>query len=164
MKTIIILAIAVIGTAALPNPYVTKSASQQMGQRIAAALQEESREAFTTLFPTLQEFHKIMDENSNLYGENLNDAKEEFALRYTNEIAPSVKQSFNDLIREGIEKGIDWSTVTYERVEYKAPKYNLDTTPFVVVIKTKGREYRINFEKAFVLHGEWKVSSEIKLI
>jgi hypothetical protein len=164
MKTIIILAIVIIGTAALPNPYVSKSASEQMGQRVAASLQQASPEAFTSLFPTLQEFHQIMDENATLYGSNLNEAKEEFAIRYINEIAPSVKQSFQDLLHEGNEKGIDWSTVTYERVEYNAPKYNLVTTPFVVIIKTKEKEYSINIEKAFVLRGEWKVSSEIKLM
>lgn len=165
MKTIILLAIAVIGTAATPNnSIVTKSASEQMGQHVVASLRQASPETYHSLFPTLQEFHKIMEENAVLYGENLSDAKEEFALRYMNEIAPSVKQSFKDLLREGNQKGIDWNTITFEHVEYNAPENNLTHAPFIVMINAKGKEYKISIEKAFVLNGQWKVSSEIKLL
>jgi hypothetical protein len=105
-----------------------------------------------------------MDENAVVYGKNLMAAKEEFAAHYEHEIIPSLKRSFSTLIREGNKKGIDWSTITYNRVEYEAPEGDLSTISFVIVINTKGKEYRINIEKAFVLHDEWKLGAEIKLI
>lgn len=164
MKTIIILAIAVIATAALPNPFVSGTSAEQMGQRVVATFRQASPEAYTALFPTLEEFQEIMDENSLVYGDQLEAAKEEFSARYENEIIPSIHNSFTAVLHEGNKKGIDWNAITFARVEYTAPTLNLAPTPFVIVFICNGQEYKINIEKAFVLHEQWRVSATIRLI
>jgi hypothetical protein len=105
-----------------------------------------------------------MDVNAIIYGNNLNEAKKEFAARYESEILPSVKEAFASIISEGKNEGIDWSKINYERIEYNAPKQNLATTPLTIVFSSEGTEYRLRIEKAFVLDKEWKVSSSVELI
>lgn len=162
--TIIFMAIAILSTAALPNPFVTKNSSERVGKQVVAALKNYSPEAYVNLFPTLSEFHKIMDENAVIYGNTLSEAKAEFAARYESEILPSLKESFTSIINEGKKKGIDWGEVNYERIEYSTPQQNLATAPFTIVFSSNGSEYRLRIEKAFVLNKEWKVSSAVELI
>ena len=168
MKTsIILIFVAVLSTAALPalpKPFAAQNPCEQMAQQVIAAFRTDSPEAYVALFPSLAEFHHLMDANANVYGETLEAAKEEFAARYKYHVLPIVEKSFVTILEEGSKKGIDWSQINFERVECTTPGKNLSSGSFIIVFSASGKEYRMNISKAFVLHDEWKVSSEISLI
>ena len=165
MKTSIIsILVAVLTTAALPNPFVAQNPCEQMAQRVIAAFRTTSPEAYVALFPSLAEFHHLMDANANVYGETLEAAKEEFAARYINHVLPVVEKSFATILEKGSKKGIDWSQINFERAECTTPGKSLSSGSFTIVFSANGKEYRMNISKALVLHDEWKVSSEISLI
>jgi hypothetical protein len=164
MKTsIILIFVAVLITATLPNPSAAQSPCEQMAQQVIVAFRKNSPEAYVALFPSLAEFHDLMDANANVYGETLDAAKEEFDARYKNDVLPSVEKSFTTILQEGSKKGIDWSQINFESVECRTPG-NLSAGSFTIVFSASGKKYRMNISKAFVLHDEWKVSSEISLI
>ena len=162
--TIFIIAIALLGTATFAKPFKKGNSSEQMARKVVTALKKSSPEAYAALFPTLEEFHQVMDENAVVYGETLQAAKDEFAASYENKIMPGLKESFTQIIREGKEKGIDWSAINYERIEYSAPQGITSAAPFTIVFSSKGTEYRLHIENAFVLHNEWKVGQKVKLM
>jgi len=165
MKTsIILILVGVLTTTALPNPSAAQNPCEQMAQQVLVAFRTNSPEAYVALFPSLAEFHDLMDANANVYGETLEAAKEEFSARYKNHVLPEVEKSFATILEEGSKKGIDWSQIKFERVECTTPGKNLSSGSFVIVFSASGKEYRMNISKAFVLHDEWKVSSEISLI
>src|SRR5687768_11574406 len=85
--------------------------SDQMAEYIVAALQNSSSEDYVKLFPSLIEFQDVMKANSELYGKYLSDAQGEFAANYRANLLPAVKRSFDGLIKEGEEKGIEWKSV-----------------------------------------------------
>ena len=105
-----------------------------------------------------------MDKNSSVYGGYLTAAKEEFAVRYENEILPKVKDSFVAILQEGTEDGIEWSQVNLERVECNPSAKDLKPMPFSIVFSANGKEYQMTINRAFIIHDVWKVSSEISLI
>jgi hypothetical protein len=162
--SIIFIAITVFGTAALSGPIIKGNSSEQVARKIVTALKKSSPEAYAALFPALEEFYQIMDENATVYGEHLNAAKKEFATRYENEVLPALKESFASVIRAGKEKGIDWNAIRYERIEYSNPEEKLLSAPFTVVFSSKGREHKFQIENAFILHDEWRVGQSIRLI
>jgi len=164
MKTTIILITVVLLTpAALPVPIFYQSDSERLAQQVITALKKGSPEDYAALFPTLGEFQAMMDQNSFVYGEYLSAAKEEFAVRYENEIMPSVKTSITSILQEGNKKGIDWSQINFESAECNMPAKDFETVPFTIVFSVKGKEYRMTIDKAFIMHKIWKVSSEISL-
>ena len=115
--TIFLITVALLTTAASPVSTVPQNASQHLAEQIIEALQNSSPDDYAALFPTIAEFHAIMDKNSSVYGEYLTAAKEEFAVRYENEILPKVKDSFIAVLEQGTENGIEWSEINLERVE-----------------------------------------------
>ena len=151
-------------TAAAPQSFASENTCEHMAQQVITALQKASPESYIALFPSLAEFHALMDENVNVYGETLEDAKEEFAARYENDILPSVKKSFTYVLQEGSKKGIAWSQINFEGVECSTPGKTLSSVSFTIVFSANSKQYRLTIGKAFVIHGEWKVSSEISLI
>lgn len=165
MKTsIFIMAITLLVTATWANTLTKGNSSEQMARKVVTALKKSSPEAYAALFPTLEEFLQVMNENALVYGETLEAAKEEFAASYEKKILPALKESFAQIIQEGKEKGIDWSSIQYQRMEYSTPQGNNSTTPFTIVFSSKGKEYRLRIENAFLLHNEWKVGQNVKLI
>lgn len=165
MKTTIILfAITLIATAASPKYHVSKSSSERVGKQVLTAFKNASQDAYLNLFPSLSEFHQIMEENASIYGNTLSEAKKEFAAQYESKILPAVKESFARIINEGKEKGINWNEIAFERIEYNTPQHELDNAPFTVVFSAGGNEYRLRIEEAFILNKEWKVSSKVELI
>ena len=162
--TIILITVVLLTTAASPVSTVPQNAYQHLAEQIIAALQNRSPEDYAALFPTIAEFHAIMDKNSAVYGEYLNAAKEEFALRYENELLPKVKNSFVAVLQEGTENGIDWSQINLERVDCNPTAKELKPMPFSIVFAASGKEYQMTINRAFIIHDVWKVSSEISLI
>ena len=102
--TIILITVALLTTAASPISTVPENASQHLAEQIVEALRKGSAEDYAALFPTIAEFHAIMDKNSSVYGEYLTEAKEEFAVRYENEILPKVKKSFFAFLKKETRK------------------------------------------------------------
>ncbi|HEX5169893.1 MAG TPA: hypothetical protein VFW11_12030 [Cyclobacteriaceae bacterium] len=162
--TIVVLALTAVTTVALSNRFARGNSSEQVARKVVIALKKSSPEAYTALFPTLEEFHQIMDENSVVYGETLNAAKEEFANHYENEILPALKEEFARILSEGKEKGIDWSAISYERIEYSKPQGNKLTRPLTIVFSSKGKEHHLQIDNAFILHEEWRVGQSIRLM
>ncbi len=165
MKTVIILFVLnVLKTSALPIPSATQNSCEPVAKQVITALRTRSTEAYIALFPSLTEFHALMDENALVYGENLGKAKEEFADQYNSKSIPSLQKSFASIIQLGKNKGIDWSGIAFEKVECSMPTKNLARIPFTIVFSANNKKYHITIDKAFVLHGVWRVSAEMSLI
>jgi len=162
--TIFLIAVALLTTAASPVSTVPQNASQYLAEQIIEALRNSSPDDYAALFPTIAEFHAIMDKNSSVYGEYLTAAKEEFAARYENELLPRLKNSFVSILEQGTENGIEWSQINLERVECNPSAKDLKPMPFSIVFSANGKEYQMTINRAFIIHDVWKVSSEISLI
>ena len=109
---IAIAALSLILTAFKTNTMVLEkkkriTSSAQMAERVVAALKESSANEYVELFPSLSEFTDMMKERSEIYGSYLNEAQHEFAGNYENKLIPSVKRSFDELIWEGKNSGIE---------------------------------------------------------
>ena len=76
-----------------------------------------------------------------------------------------MKKSFDALIEDGRERGIDWnnvSLVSWETLNLvEAP---LLAAPFVIAIESKGKIFRIEITKALYINDHWCVSQYVKLI
>ena len=162
--TIILITVALLTTAASPISTRPQNASQYLAEQIIDALRNSSPEDYAALFPTIAEFHAIMDKNSSLYGEYLTAAKDEFALRYENELLPKVKNSFVAFLQEGTANGIEWSQISLERIDCNPSAKALKPMPFSIMFSANGKEYQMTINRAFIIHDVWKVSSEISLI
>ncbi|MBA4055499.1 MAG: hypothetical protein C0490_12360 [Marivirga sp.] len=170
-KTIIaIAALSLILTAFKTNTMELEkkkriSSSEQMAERVVAALKESSADEYAELFPSLSEFKDMMKESSGIYGSHLNEAQLEFASNYENKLIPPVKRSFDELIWDGKNKGIDWSSARYVGIELgEQPQYRFSPVPVTIVISSNGKEHRIKIEKALVINGQWNVSQFVTLI
>jgi hypothetical protein len=133
--------------------------------KIVEALQHQSLDKYMRLFPTLDEFHQIMEFHQNAYGKNLGAAKDDFTRHYHDVLLPSLKVSFESLLKDGESKGIDWSVAQFVRVEIdEESSRTYDVVPLTLVIESKGNYYRIQFEKVLLIRGELRVSQFVKLV
>lgn len=172
MKTIFYSAILFLATASCsiePRPTYEPAAlaysSEEMAKKVVTALQHKSAQEYGSLFPTLQEFHQMMEKNSAFYGESLSAAKQEFADTYKNHLMTAVKESFDRLIREGNKKGIAWNTIRFERIESsEIMEQQFGQAQVAIVFTANGKAYRIRLEKALIMNGQWKVSQFIELV
>ena len=136
------------------------AAAERMAISVVTAFQHRSLQEYTALFPSAEAFHKIMEENSSVYGANLEAAKEEFETQYTKEVLPALNQSFKTVIAQGIKEGIYWSTIKFVSVEFNEQS---SIAPATIKFSSNGKEYRLVFEKTLQINGEWKVSQYVKL-
>ena len=164
-KVTLVLSVLVLTLSSFTDDSTSGSkASEQTALRIVAALQHSSALEYSALYPTLTEFHQIMSENEMLYGLFAKEARDEFAIDYERYLMPKVKESFNALIKEGRNKGIDWSKVRYVSVAVEEEVTNvLTSVPFTIVVSAEGKEYKIRIEKALFINGSWRVSQFIRL-
>jgi hypothetical protein len=165
-KVTLVLSVIVITLSSFTTNSTSGSkASEQTALRIVAALQHSSALEYSLLYPTLAEFHQIMSENEALYGLFAKEARDEFAIDYERYLMPKVKESFDSLIKEGRNKGIDWSKARYVSVAVEEDVTNvLTSVPFTIVVSAEGKEYKIRIEKALFINGSWRVSQFIKLV
>ena len=172
MKTTVITfaALSLSLTAFVSNPMVTEktittATSEQMAERVVSALRESSSERYAGLFPTVSDFHAVMEESAEIYGSSLQDAQSEFERTYNANLVPAVKASFESLLERGKEKGIDWKSIRYvgiELIENTSERFG--AVPVTIVFASAGKEYRIKMDRAMVLNGQWKVSQFLKLV
>ena len=110
-------------------------------------------------------FIEVMEENSEIYGESLMDAKKEFAGIYENHFLTEAKESFDRVVRQGTKEGIDWSAIRLTRIEVaetSRPKF--EQLPVTIVFTSRGKSYRIILDKALIMQARWRASQHIKLM
>ena len=172
MKTIIcstILLVTMTSCNVDPSPTYQPAASvyssKAMAEQVITALQHMSSQEYVALFPTLQEFHQMMEKNSLFYGEFLSAAKQEFTTTYESHLITTVKESFDRIIREGNKKGIAWNTIRFERIESsETVKQQFAEAQVAIVFTANEKRYRLSLEKALIMNARWKVSQFIKLV
>lgn len=165
MKNSIIILSAIIMTLSSFKTFHHKplgdAAAERMAQSVLAALQHNSIEEYTALYPSLVAFHDIMEKNSAYYGKNLQEAKKDFALQYYQQVVPSLNQSFNAMIAKGKSAGIDWNDIMLTGVALEDSAPNASAT---ISFISNNKAYQIRFEKALFINGEWKVTQFADLI
>ncbi|MBL0744120.1 hypothetical protein [Chryseolinea lacunae] len=171
MKTTVITfaALSLSLTAFMKTPTTTEKpvaiTSDQMAERVVAALRQSSAQQYADLFPALSDFHAVMEESADVYGNSLQEAQSEFGRTYQATLVPSVKASFESLIARGKEKGIDWRSVRYVGIELAETAGNrFGAVPVTIVFASDGKEFRLRMDNAMVFNGQWKVSQFIRLV
>ena len=147
------------------QPAASAHSSKVMAEQVITALQHMSSQEYVALFPTLQEFHQIMEKNSPFYGEFLSAAKQEFTATYESRLVTTVKESFDRIIREGNKKGIAWNTIRFERIESsEIGKQQFAEAQVEIVFTSNEKRYRLSMDKTLIMNARWKVSQFIKLV
>jgi hypothetical protein len=141
------------------------SAEEQFALRVINAFQMNSPSDYAALFPSLEDFHALMDKNAVLYGANLNAAKEDFAKQYHSRAVPAVYEAFEDVTHQGKTAKINWNAVEFIRIELaEKPANSVSTVPFNIVFTSGGKQHRIQIERAMFVNGEWKTSQFVRLV
>jgi hypothetical protein len=140
------------------------TSSEKLAERIITALQNESASEYVGLFPTLGEFHELMNSNAAQYGPYLSHAKLDFEKEYNDVLIPAVNKSFSELLQSGREKGIVWSEIQFQRADFKVENKNGITVPGLISFSFKGSVYQLRLEKAIVFKNNWKVGQYLQLI
>ena len=139
-------------------------AKEKIGLQVITALQRSSLHEFSAMFPTVADFHGLMMRNSELYGVNLNEAAREFEKEFAYVLFPEFKKSFERIIHEGKEAGIDWRTAQFVSVEVPEEiESDFAAVPMTINFRAQGKEHRLKIEKALVIDGHWKLSQYISL-
>jgi len=164
MKSFTILTLfSMLSTGIQSNPSLTNS-PEKIASNVIHAFRTRSIEEYRAMFPTLSEFHQIMDANDKLYGGFLTEAKREFASRYEQELIPSVKEAFTSVIAQGAKRGIDWQKIEFARVNKVDLQGYENHAQLDIVFREEGKEYTIRIENAFMWRGQWKVTQFVELI
>ena len=163
--TILLVALSSCNIDTTPTYRSSAYSSEEMANHVITALQHVASQEYIALFPTLQEFHQVMEKNSDLYGESLSAAKEEFAYTYKSDLIHAVKESFDRVIQEGSKKGISWSTIVFERVESAETKEEqFGQGQVSIVFSSSGTTHRLIIKKTVIMNAQWKVSQFIELV
>lgn len=110
----------------------------------------------------LADFQALMLKNSELYGQNLSEAAREFEKEYDYELYPAFRKSFENIVKEGKEAGIDWRTVQLVSVEVpEKVEGDFAAVPMTIAFNAQRKEHRLKIEKVLVLNGKWKISHYI---
>ena len=140
---------------------VGDAAADRMAQSIVHALQHNSLEEYTTLYPSLTSFYKIMEKNSGYYGNNVGEAKRDFELQYHRQVIPALNQSFHAIITKGKIVGIDWKTIKLIGIQLEEESSNSYAT---IIFTSNNKEYYLKFHKTLFIDGEWKVTQYVELV
>lgn len=146
------------------QPVGSAESSEQFAKQVITALRHNSSLKYTAMFPTLNDFHQIMDAHRDVYGESLSAAMQEFSAAYESRLMREVKDAFDRVLDEGRTRGITWSTILLERVDAPAVTDQFGHAQVTIVFTADGRSHRLILEKALILNSQWKVSQFIKLI
>ncbi|HET6542831.1 MAG TPA: hypothetical protein VFG46_20230 [Chryseolinea sp.] len=163
MKSFTILTLFSMLSTGFQNNVSLTNAPEETGSSVISALKKNSIEEYSALLPTLAEFHQIMDANDRLYGGFLSEAKSEFAIRYEQEIMPSVKAAFKSVIAEGNKRGINWQNVEFARVKNSGTPGQENPVQLDIVFSERGKEYTLRIQNAFIWQGQWRVTQFIEL-
>jgi hypothetical protein len=164
MKSFTILTLFSMFSTGIQNNSALTNSPEKIASNVIHAFRTKSIEEYSAMFPTLSDFHQIMDANDKLYGGFLTEAKHEFTSRYEQELIPSMKEAFNSVIDEGTKRGIDWQKIEFARVHKVDLQGYENHAQLDIVFREEGNEYTLRIENAFIWHGEWKVTQFIQLI
>lgn len=139
-------------------------APETVAYEIIQSMQAASADDYIRLFPSRSDFHEMMDKNASFYGEHLTAAKLEFDEVYTNELLPAVKSSFQKIINEGQQRGIDWRKIRLVHVVVHEDAERTRTMPLNIIVESNSKRFTICIENAFVWNGQWKVTQFMKLV
>ncbi|HEY0651530.1 MAG TPA: hypothetical protein VGD65_00330 [Chryseosolibacter sp.] len=138
-------------------------AANRMALQVISALHKSSTFHYSALYPPVEAFYQLMDENTALYGSNFEEAKAVFTSEYQNKVIPAMNNSFESLIAQGKKSGIDWRTIKFERVECTAAEHELSFAPVTIVFSANNKEHQLVIDKAIYFQGQWKVSQYLSL-
>jgi hypothetical protein len=162
MKTTLLLTVIAL---TMPSFTTEMTSAEKIGRKTLTALKHASHAEFVMLYPSLTDFYKMMDAEADVYGNTLDDAKNEFALTYARKIIPAMHESFDRIIREGQELGIDWRTTEFVRVEgNEKVQAAFGSATLSIVFLSGGEEHRIIVDKAVIINGQWRVSQHARII
>lgn len=166
MKTTIIVTVALMMIAITSfKLYRSEPESKEkVGLQVITALQHASVSEYSALFPTMADFHALMMTNAELYGKNLSEAALDFEKQYDRELYPAFQRSFERILEEGKQEGIDWRSVQLVSVEVPEEVVGeFAAVPMTITFSAQGREYRLKIGKMLLMNGKWRVSHYIEL-
>jgi hypothetical protein len=148
---------------------VSHSSPEDVARQLVTALNESSPDAYLALYPSVEEFRLLMNENASIYGSGLIEAQDDFEFQFRSKVIPGTAQSFNRLLKEGEVKGIVWREVRFVKAELVEQIVNesndrLRTSSLVVTISHQGTNYSILMEEALRLNGRWCASRSIRFV
>lgn len=164
MKTTLLTFIAVLMVmTSFDHRNNSNVAADRMALQVISALHKSSTYHYSVLYPPVDAFYELMEENTALYGSNFEEAKAVFTHEYQTKVIPAMNKSFEDVLTQGKKSGIDWRTIKFERVESTATEQELTFAPITIVFSANTKEYKLVIDKAIYFNSQWKVSQFISL-
>ena len=139
------------------------NSSSALGDRIVRSFQNQSADEFITLLPTLDEFHELMENNLEIYGSSLEEAKKDFSIEYNEHIVGAAKGSFTEVLNEGANRGIDWTGISFVKAEAdgQATSFSSELT---ITFRSGAKEYKFRLRPAIVIDNQWRVTQNLELL
>lgn len=164
MKTTLITLIAVFMVmTSFEIKHDSDVAANRMALQVVSALHKSSTFHYSALYPPVEAFYELMEENTALYGSNFEEAKAVFTNDYQAKVIPALNRSFEAIVAQGKKSGIDWRAIKFERVECEATEQELNFAPVTIVFSANNKEYKLVIDKAIYFKGQWKVSQYLSL-
>jgi hypothetical protein len=138
-------------------------AANRMALQVVSALHKSSIYHYSTLYPPVEAFYELMEENTALYGSNFEEARAVFTNDFQTKVVPAMNNAFEAVLSQGKKAGIDWRTIKFERVECNETEKELNFAPVTIVFSANNKEHKLVIDKAIYFKGQWKVSQYISL-
>lgn len=164
MKTTLMTVIA-LSTAISTHHEIQEAdvAANRMAMQVISALHKSSTIHFSTLYPPVEAFYELMEENTALYGPNFEEAKAVFTNDFQNKVIPALNDSFETILQQGKKAGIDWGKIRFERVDCTASEQELSFAPVTIIFSANNKEHKLVIDNAIYFKGQWKVSQYLSL-
>lgn len=160
-----ILAIALLSYNALARRAdVSTEQMSLLANQLTLALKDGSADEWVSQFPTLEEFHQLMDANRHVYGSTLEAAKAEFASTYDRQLLRDLKQSFATVMLDGVSRGIDWNQVKLENWILGPSPEDSSISQLFLVLSDRGRQFTVQIDNILVIHDVVHVGQKAKLL
>jgi hypothetical protein len=161
MKKVSLIFTSLIVTMSSFTPVVPTASrtTEETAKNILTAFQHNSSDEYSSLFPTIAEFHELMKQNNKVYGPFSEEARYEFEVDYERYLLPKVKSAFESVVAEGRQKGIDWKRAKFVKADVVSrPSGAVTIGQVSVVFTVDSTEYILRIDNALYLNGEWKVT------
>ena len=164
MKTTLVTLMALVMVmTSFETKHSADVAANRMALQVVSALHKSSAFHYSALYPPVEAFYELMEENTALYGSNFEEAKAVFTNEYQSKVIPAMNKSFDDIVSLGKKSGIDWRSIKFERVECPAAEQELSFAPITIVLSANNKEHKLVIDKAIYYNGQWKVSQFLSL-
>lgn len=164
MKTTLVTLMAILMVmTSFDTKHSADVAANRMALQVVSALHKSSAFHYSALYPPVEAFYELMEENTALYGSNFEEAKAVFTNEYQSKVIPAMEKSFDDIVSHGKKSGIDWRSIKFERVECSAAEQELAFAPITIVFSANNKEHKLVIDKSIYYNGQWKVSQFLSL-